>query len=370
MNARNIEFEVEPRQRLREAARTESSEALMRLDSVSMYFERSQGMFGPPQKVGAVVDVSLDIHPGEIIALVGESGCGKTTLGSIITGLQKPTSGKVLYKGQEVTKLSGEKANQFRGDVQLVQQDSYAALNPMRTIYQSLSAPILQRKIVRGRKAARARVVELLQTVGLTPPERFLDKYPHQLSGGQRQRILMARAISLNPKIIVADEPVSMIDVSLRISILNLMSELNRKLDIAIIYITHDLATARYIAGRGRMAVMYLGRVMELGGVNDVLSHPKHPYLQALLSAVPTPDPEIAKVMAELPLRSLEMPNAAKPPSGCRFHPRCPMATDRCSSEEPQLRLVGSEQTACHYAEEAHELWQRKMADIGAIKSV
>ncbi|CAM3520561.1 ABC transporter ATP-binding protein [Paenibacillus lupini] len=370
MNARNLDYEAELRQRTRGAARTTSSEVLMRLDHVSMYFERGQSMFGSAQKVGAVVDVNLDIHPGEIIALVGESGCGKTTLGNIITGLQKPTSGKLLYKGEEVPKLSRDKANQFRGEVQMVQQDSYAALNPMRTIYQSLSAPILQRKIVRGRKAAKARVIELLQTVGLTPPERFLDKYPHQLSGGQRQRILMARAISLNPKIIVADEPVSMIDVSLRISILNLMAELNRKLDIAIIYITHDLATARYIAGRGRMAVMYLGRVMELGGVNDVLSQPKHPYLQALLSAVPTPDPEIARAMTELPLRSLEMPNAAKPPSGCRFHPRCPMASARCTSEEPQLRLVGSELTACHYAEEAHELWQRKMADISAIKHV
>ncbi|SFJ17281.1 peptide/nickel transport system ATP-binding protein [Paenibacillus sp. UNC496MF] len=369
MNTIDLEYERDTRQRFREETRPVSPEALMRLDNVSLYYERNQGMFAAPQKIGAVVNVSLNIHPGEIIALVGESGCGKTTLGSIMTGLLKPTTGKLLYKGEDVDKLSGDKMTDFRSGVQLVQQDSYAALNPMRTIYQSLSSPILQRKIVKGRKAARARVIELLQTVGLTPPERFLDKYPHQLSGGQRQRILMARAISLNPKIIVADEPVSMIDVSLRISILNMMAELNRKLDIAIIYITHDLATARYIAGRGRMAVMYLGRVMELGGVDEVLSHPKHPYLQALLSAVPTPDPEIAKAMTELPLRSLEMPSAARPPSGCRFHPRCPMATDKCTTEEPQLRRVGSEEAACHYAEEAHDHWQRKMADIGVFKS-
>jgi oligopeptide/dipeptide ABC transporter ATP-binding protein len=368
MSARELELEAEPLRSNPELARTMGQQALISLEGVSLYYERRHGMLAPIEKVGAVVDVSLDIYPGEIIALVGESGCGKTSLGSVITGLAKPTSGRVLFKGADIAGLKGERYQDFRGGVQMVQQDSYAALNPMRTIYQSLSAPILQRKIVKGRKAARARVIELLETVELTPPDRFLDKYPHQLSGGQRQRILMARAISLNPKVIVADEPVSMIDVSLRISILNLMAELNRKLDIAIVYITHDLATARYIAGRGRMAVMYLGRVMELGGVDDVLSQPRHPYLQALLSAVPTPDPDIAKAMLELPLRSLEMPSAARPPSGCRFHPRCPHAIDRCSKEEPQLQPAGAGEAACHLAEQTIAGWKERMAAIRAAR--
>jgi oligopeptide/dipeptide ABC transporter ATP-binding protein len=334
---------------------------LLQLKNVSMTFEKRTGMFKKPIKVGAVVNVNLDIKSGEIIALVGESGCGKTTMGNVITGLLKPTEGSMLFNGIDVAHMNKTEWDDFRNSVQMVQQDSYAALNPMRTIYQSLSAPIIQRKIVKNDKESREKVAELLKIVELTPPEQFIDKYPHQLSGGQRQRILMARAISLNPKIIVADEPVSMIDVSLRIAILNLMSNLNKTMGIAFIYITHDLATARYIAQNGKIAVMYLGKMVEYGFVKEVISEPRHPYLQALLSAVPIPDPWIAKNKKLLPLKSLDMPDVTNPPKGCRFNPRCPYAVEQCEVVEPELKNCGKSLVSCHRAKEIPE-WKIPMS--------
>ncbi len=301
--------------------------------------------------VGAVDDVSLRLDGGEILAVVGESGCGKTTLGRLVVGLARPTGGSVRYKGTDIRALRGADHATYRKGVQMVHQDSYAALNPASTIYQSLSAPLLHHKLAANGSAARARLEELLTLVGLVPPEQFLDKYPHQLSGGQRQRLLLARALSVQPDLIVADEPVSMVDVSLRISLLDLMGEMNRRFNIAFIYITHDLATARYIASHGRIAVMYPGKVVETGNLNTVLARPRHPYLQALLAAVPIPDPKLARNMRDLPLKSLEMPDPTNPPPGCRFHPRCPYAQERCSREEPPLIALDGELVACHYAE-------------------
>ncbi len=301
--------------------------------------------------VGAVDDVSLRLDGGEILAVVGESGCGKTTLGRLVVGLARPTGGSVRYKGTDIRALRGADYATYRKGVQMVHQDSYAALNPASTIYQSLSAPLLHHKLAANGSAARARLEELLTLVGLVPPEQFLDKYPHQLSGGQRQRLLLARALSVQPDLIVADEPVSMVDVSLRISLLDLMGEMNRRFNIAFIYITHDLATARYIASHGRIAVMYPGKVVETGNLNTVLARPRHPYLQALLAAVPIPDPKLARNMRDLPLKSLEMPDPTNPPPGCRFHPRCPYAQERCSREEPPLIALDGELVACHYAE-------------------
>jgi len=324
---------------------------LLQLENISMVFERKEGLFAPPVKVGAVVDVNVTLNSGEIIALVGESGCGKTTMGKVVTGLLHPSEGRVLFKGVDIKQMNRAQYDEFRNGVQMVQQDSYAALNPTRTIFQSLSAPILEKKIVKNKAEARERVSELLKTVELNPPEQYLDKYPHQLSGGQRQRILLARAISLKPKIIVADEPVSMIDVSLRIAVLNLMASLNKKLGIAFIYITHDLATARYIANNGKIVVMYLGKIVETGNVTEVLNEPKHPYLQALVSAVPVPDPRVAKSKRSLPLKSVEMPNPANPPKGCRFNPRCPFAFKKCEEVEPELYKYGNGLAACHKLE-------------------
>lgn len=330
--------------------KTKDKKVLMQVQGLDIFFTKRSGLFTKPQTLKAIEGLDLTIHEGEIIALVGESGCGKTTLGKTICGLIQPTHGKVLFQGQDIWKMDRSQRDAYRRSVQMVQQDSYAALNPVRSIYQSLSGPLLEKGIVKTQREARERVAELLRTVELNPPELFFEKYPHQLSGGQRQRILMARAISLDPKLIVADEPVSMIDVSLRISILNLMSRLNRELGIAFVYITHDLATARYIAQNGKIAVMYLGKVVEYGDILDVIRKPQHPYLQVLLSAVPIPDPEISKNQRRLPLKSIDMPSIANPPSGCPFNPRCIYADERCEQENPLLIRRNGADVACHHA--------------------
>ena len=320
---------------------------LLSLKNIDVTFTKRRGLFGPKQSIKVLAGVSLDIYPGEVLALVGESGGGKTTVGNVITGLVRPVAGEMLYNGENVLKLTKEQFNAYRNNVQLVQQDSYAALNPARTIRQSLTDPIMLRKVERNKKAAELRVCELLETVELRPVELYIDKYPHQLSGGQRQRVLMARAISLGPKLIIADEPVSMIDVSLRIAVLNLMSRLNAEMGIAFLYITHDLATARYISRNGRICVLYLGKVVETGPVTNVINRPSHPYLQALLSAVPVPDPEVAEKRRRFPLKSFDMPSILEPPPGCRFHTRCPYAEPRCESDECAPYSYDGRMTTC-----------------------
>ena len=328
---------------------------LMELKNVDMYFYQKRGIFKPKIPIGAVVGINMAINEGEITALVGESGGGKTTIGNIVTGLLKPTNGQVLFQGKNIHEMTRVEYREYRQSVQLVQQDSYAALNPVRTIEHSLTGPILFRKIAKNYKEAVQMAKEALIRVELSPPELFLGKYPHQLSGGQRQRILMARAILMKPKIIVADEPVSMIDVSLRIAILNLMASLNREMNIAFLYITHDLATARYIAQKGSINVLYLGKIVESGKTNVVLEHPAHPYLQALLTAVPVPDPDIEARKRELPIKSMEMPSIINPPSGCRFHPRCPYADVKCSTEEAELTMFNGRLCACHHVKDIPE---------------
>lgn len=321
--------------------------SLMEIKDVSMFFKSRTNK---KERIGAVVGVNLKIDEGEIIAVVGESGCGKTTLGKMIVGVHTPTNGEILYKGKNVSKLKGKEFNDYRLGVQMVHQDSYAALNPNRTIFQSLSLPLLQHKIVKNNDEAFNVLGELFNEVGLNPPEQFLEKYPHQLSGGQRQRILLARALSVKPKLIVADEPVSMVDVSLRISLLDLMAKMNKKYNISFVYITHDLGTARYIANHGRILVMYLGRVVEMNQIHEALKNPKHPYFNALISAVPEADPTRRSEYAmELPLRSLDMPSIVNQPSGCKFHPRCPKWTEICEKEEPKLREVDGGFVACHH---------------------
>ncbi len=324
---------------------------LVELRDVSVTFKQG-GLFRRRRGVEAVVNVNLQLDKGEILALVGESGCGKTTLGRIVTGLQKPTGGQVLYRGQDIWRMDRAAWREYRLGVQIVHQDSFAALNPVRTIFHSLKAPLRRHGMARNNREARQKAAELLTIIGLTPPEMFLDKYPHQLSGGQRQRVVLARALAVHPKVIVADEPVSMVDVSLRLSILNLMASLNEQFDITFIYITHDLATARYFARQGRIAVMYLGQLVEVGPLGRVLENPRHPYLQALLTAVPVPDPDIARQRQELPLRSLDLPDPANAPSGCRFHTRCPYWEEVCTREIPALVPVEEgHAVACHLVE-------------------
>ena len=335
---------------------------LMSLQHVDLYYETRRGLFKPPLRVGAAVDISLDIHKGEVLAIVGESGCGKTTLGNVIIGMLKPTAGKLYFNGKDVYGMGKAAFREYRNSVQLVQQDSYAALNPVKTLRHSLCGPVLHKKLAKNSAHAEKLVYEALDMVGISHEE--LDKYPHELSGGQRQRILMARAILMRPKLIVADEPVSMIDVSLRIAILNLMSKLNKTLGIAFVYITHDFGTARYIARDGNIAIMYLGKMVEYGNVQEVLEHPSHPYLQALLTAVPVPDPVIAKKKRELPLKSIDMPSVAAPPSGCRFHPRCPYAVPQCEQQEPSLIPHGEGLCACHRADEI-PAWSLRRDKLG-----
>lgn len=329
---------------------SDSGNPIVSLRHISMDFYRKVGL-REQQRLQVLNDVSFDIQRGEVLALVGESGGGKTTIGNIIAGLLQPTGGNLLFDGLDISQMSKSQWKAYRQGVQIVQQDSYAALNPARTIFQSLAPPILRKKIVRNKRQAFEHIRELLELVELKPFDQIIDKYPHQLSGGQRQRVLLARAISLSPQLIFADEPVSMIDVSLRISVLNLMSKLNRENGIAFLYVTHDLATARYIGREGTIGVLYLGELVTFGPVRDVIDRPLHPYLQALLAAVPVPDPHIAKAKRKVLIKDVEIPDIRSLPSGCRFHPRCIYADDRCKAEKPELRRIGAIRVACHYAE-------------------
>lgn len=309
---------------------------VIELKNVSMAFAVGGSIFGAKKFAKAVDNVNIHIDEGQTLALVGESGCGKTTTGKIVAGLLKPTEGEVLYHGKNVWKMHRREFNEYRKAVQIIHQDPYASLNPMLTIYKSLSAPLFKHKIVSTKEEAIDHVSKLLEMVGLTPPEDFIFKYPHQLSGGQRQRVVIARAISLNPKIIVADEPVSMIDVSMRLQILHLMKDLQQKLGVGYLFITHDLATGRYFASDGYTAVMYLGSIVEFGPTNKVILDPQHPYTKALLSAIPEPDPEKTRKKKVMKLRSLDVPSLLNVPSGCKFHPRCPFFIEgKCDKTPP-----------------------------------
>lgn len=327
-----------------EVRATAAREPIIELDHVSQVFNTKRGA------VHAVNDVSLTIAPGEVLCLVGESGSGKTTTAKMIAGLRPPTSGQMRYKGQDIASLGGEMLTEFRRAVQIVHQDPYASLNPIRTIYQTLSAPLLRHKIVPNRRAAEERAQELLAMVGLTPPANFLHAYPHNLSGGQRQRVSVARALTLNPRVIVADEAVSMIDVSLRVSILNLLLKLREELDVTFLFITHDLAIAKYFAWTGHIGVMYLGRLVEYGRTPGVIADPTHPYTRALLAAIPEPDPDLIRTREEVRLRSADIPSLLRLPSGCTFHPRCPLWEEGlCDVVYPELVPVAEGRyTACH----------------------
>ncbi|MGV1003675.1 MAG: ABC transporter ATP-binding protein [Candidatus Nanopelagicales bacterium] len=292
-------------------------------------------------------DIDLQVPEGQSVAIVGESGCGKTTLGKIIADVWPASSGQVIFGGRDVAKMSKAEYRDFRLKVQMVQQDSFAALNPYKSIYHSISAALKAHKFVRGETAARERVAALLTDVGLTPTEHFIDKYPHQLSGGQRQRVLIARALGVDPRLIVADEPVSMVDVSLRISLLQLMRGMSDKYGVSFVYITHDLATARYVSEHGQLVVMYLGKIVEMNNISSAVRDPHHPYFRALVKAVPEGLPTGSGEAPALPLKGAEVPDVTDIPKGCSFHPRCLYSTERCQSEVPELRPVGAAQAAC-----------------------
>ncbi|HEU5014983.1 MAG TPA: ABC transporter ATP-binding protein [Roseiflexaceae bacterium] len=320
------------------------SDPVLQLDQVSQVFSSH----GKPMR--AVDRVSFAIREGETVCLVGESGCGKTTTGKIAAGLRRPTSGQVLFRGRDIWSLNRRDWQEYRSAVQLVHQDPYASLNPAQTVAQILSAPLLRHGLVRNRRHARERVYELLDRVSLSPVEDYYDKFPHQLSGGQRQRLSIARALTVNPSFIVADEAVSMVDVSTRVSLLKTLITLREQLGVGFLFITHDLAIAKFFAWQGQIGVMYLGRMVEFGRTPQIVNQPGHPYTRALLSAVPEADPDLTRNKERIMLASQNIPNLLNLPPACTFHPRCPLfEAGTCDVIEPALTQYEAGQlVACH----------------------
>ena len=287
--------------------------------------------------------MSMDIGRGEVVGLVGETGSGKTTLGKAIVRLVNPTGGQIIYDGVDIASLDGPALRKYRGRLQMIFQDPYDSINPRMSVFDIVSEGLLINRIASG-KELEDRVMRSLEDVRLLPPEEFASRYPHELSGGQRQRVAIARALAMRPEFIVADEPVSMLDVSIRGEVLNVMLDLREKYGISFLFITHDLAIAKHMSDR--IAVMYLGRLVEVADSEELVRNPLHPYTQALLAAVPIPDPTAPKV--EVKAKG-ELPSPLSPPPGCPFHPRCPYAFDRCRTEVPRLREVSpGHWVACH----------------------
>jgi oligopeptide transport system ATP-binding protein len=320
------------------------TEPILELQDVKTHFPVYQGFLFRRQvgTVKAVDGVSLQLQRGEVLGLVGESGCGKSTLARTILQLLPTTSGAVILEGKNLTQGTASEIRTIRQDLQMVFQDPYASLNPRRTVFDTVAEPLL----VHGKATRRditSRVSELLSRVGLSP--RFMKKYPHEFSGGQRQRIAIARALALNPKVIIADEPVSALDVSIQAQILNLLAELGREMNLSLIFIAHDLSVVKHISDR--VAVMYLGKIVELGPAHEVIERPRHPYTRALISAIPRPDPDTERGRQRIVLPG-DPPSPINPPVGCTFHPRCPYAQDKCKVVFPDLFAAGRDhQAAC-----------------------
>ncbi|MFC7620517.1 ABC transporter ATP-binding protein [Microlunatus sp. GCM10028923] len=315
---------------------------MIKLNEASQVFKTKRG------DVPAVDQISFQVNPGEVLCLVGESGCGKTTSARMAAGLNRPTGGTVEFGGKDIWSMDKAEFVAFRRAVQYVHQDPYASLNPIRSIGKTLTAPLLKHKIAKNAAHAVQLASELLERVDLNPADSYLGKFPHQLSGGQRQRVAVARALTLDPKLIIADESTSMLDVSIRVGMLNMLGRLRDDLDVGFLFITHDLAIAKYFGWSGRIAVMYLGRIVEFGRTPDVINNPRHPYTKALLNAVPEPDPELART--KLPdggLRSADIPSLRDLPAGCPFHPRCPQfEPGTCDTDRPELLLTEGVSTA------------------------
>lgn len=335
---------------------------LLKVNGLKKYFPIKGGIFG--RTVGnlkAVDDISFTVFEGEILGIVGESGCGKSTTGKAILRLIEPTEGSVKFEGEEITNLNAEEMRKLRRDMQIIFQDPYASLNPRHTVEKIIGEALLIHGIT-SREQRKSRVQELLEVVGLSA--YHASRYPHQFSGGQRQRIGIARALANNPKLIICDEPVSALDVSVQAQILNLMEKLRDEFNLTYVFIAHDLSVVKHISDR--VGVMYLGRMVELTTKDNLYDHAKHPYTQALLSAVPDPDPDIQK---ERVILKGDVPSPADPPAGCTFHTRCPMAMDVCKKVKPEfLPITDNHFVACHlYSDEQQNLSNTKLVKEGEL---
>jgi len=341
--------------------------------NLKKYFQIRRGIIGvlkrlPILYAKAVDGVSFSIFEGETFSLVGESGCGKTTVGRLLIRLIEPTSGDIYFENESILNFDSDKLKAFRRKSQIIFQDPYGTLDPRYTIGATLEEPLIIHKLAKTKNERMEFVSKVLEEVKLIPPEDFTWRFPHQLSGGQRQRIAIAKALILNPKFIVADEPVSMLDVSIRAEILELMKELKEKRNLTYLYITHDLSTARYIADR--IAVMYLGKIVEVGKTSDVIDDPLHPYTQALVAAVPEPKPENKQKLREIKVKG-EVPSAVNIPPGCRFHPRCPFAMEICKKVEPELvEIKPNHFVACHLYEGSKKYIDEIREQLNNIKEI
>ena len=322
-----------------------SKEHFLEIRGLKKYFDADRpSIFSREARyVHAVDDVSFNLRRSEVIALVGESGCGKSTLALLLMGLENPTEGTVLFEGRDITHLNDNERKGLRRKIQMIFQDPYESLNPTQTIEEIINEPLHVHGIAKDKNERDERVKKAMEDAGLKPAEVYLSRFPHELSGGQRQRVVIAAALVLEPEILLADEPVSMLDVSIRAEIINLLAELRITRQIAVIFITHDLGSVGFFADR--VAVMYLGRIVEIGTMLEVLEKPQHPYTKALISVIPVPNPRLRH---ERIILQGETPNPIDVPTGCRFHPRCPVVMDTCKASDPRfVTLTKTHSAAC-----------------------